>query len=488
MIQAEISSKQQYPKSDPPPASRQASPGSWVEQELESVNFGDQRLVKRSQRILKSFFAHPMASIPEACGSVAAAKAAYDFFDNLSVSRDAILSSHGRRTLERMAECPVVLAVQDTTSLNHSRHPQIRGLGPIGTDAEGTQGLFLHTTLAFTPQRMPLGVLQVQTWARDGNQIGQSERRRQRPIEDKESFKWIKSFQACQRWQTQLAQTLLVNLGDRESDVYELFEQAHGLAAGPYLLIRAEQDRCLAEPSGERLWHWLEQQPVAGYLTVGLKATPKRAARTAEIAVRWARVNLKPPRNAPSRSARPLIPVCAILAQEVNAPLGVEPVCWMLLTNLVVQTTGQALEKVEWYCVRWEIEVFHKILKSACQVEHRQLETLDRLERCLALDLLVAWRIHFLTKHSRQHPDLPASVVFTEDELDLLYQYLQTKPLPASETLTVHQATRMVAQLGGFLGRKGDGEPGPITLSRGLRRLHDMTTGYLVARRSHSPP
>lgn len=452
------------------------------------MNFGDQRLVKRSQHLLKRFFAHPMASIPEACGSVAAAKAAYDFFDNVSVSSEAILSSHGRRTLERMAECRVVLAVQDTTSLNHSRHRQIRGLGPIGTDAEGAQGLFLHTTLALTPQRVPLGVLQAQTWAREGNQTGRSERRRQRPIEDKESFKWIESFQACQHLQTQLAQTQLVNIGDRESDVYELFEQAHDLPAGPYLLICAEQDRCLAEPSGERLWSWLQQQPVADSLTVGLKATPQRAARTAEMALRWARVNLKPPRNAPRPGSRPVIPIWAILVQEVNAPLGVEPVCWRLVTNREVQTTAQALEKVEWYCVRWEIEVFHKILKSACKVEQRQRETLDRLQRCLALDLLVAWRIHFLTQHSRQHPDLPASVAFTEDELDLLYQNLQRKPRPASQTLTVHQATRMVAQLGGFLGRKGDGQPGPITLTRGLHRLHDMTTGYLVARRCHSPP
>lgn len=452
------------------------------------MDFGDQRLVKRSQHILKSFFAHPAASIPEASGSVAAARAAYDFCDNVSVSSAAILASHGRRTLQRMAQEPVVLAVQDTTSLNHSRHPHISGLGPIGSDAEGAQGFFLHSTLALTPERVPLGVLQAQMWARQGAQTGQSEQRRQRRIEDKESYKWIESFQACQPLQAQLPNTRIVNIGDRESDVYELFEIAQGPRSGPHLLIRAEQDRGLAEPSGQRLRGWLEQQPVAGHLSVALKATPKRAARTAQLEVRWAAVRLKPPRNSPGRGSRPTIPVSAILAREVNAPLGVEPVRWMLLTNLEVQTIDQALEKVQWYCVRWEIEVFHRILKSGCQIEQRQLEQFDRLERCLALDLLVAWRIHFLTKYGRQHPDLPASVAFTEDELQVLYQYLEKKPLLPCNTMTLRQATRMTAQLGGFLGRKGDGEPGSITLSRGLHRLHDMTTGYLVARRSHSPP
>lgn len=452
------------------------------------MDFGDQRLVKRSQHILRSFFAHPAAAIPEASGSVAAARAAYDFFDNVSVSSEAILASHRRRTLERMAQEPVVLAVQDTTSLNHSRHPHIGGLGPIGSDSEGAQGFFLHSTLALTPERVPLGVLQAQMWARQGAQTGQSEQRRQRPIEDKESYKWIESFQACQPLQAELPRTRIVNIGDRESDVYELFEQTHGLASGPFLLIRAEQDRCLAEPSGQRLRGWLKQQPVAGHLSVALKATPKRAARTAELEVRWVAVRLKPPRNSPGRGSRPAIPVWAILAQEVNAPLGADPVRWMLLTNLEVQTIGQALEKVQWYCVRWEIEVFHRILKSSCQIEERQLGQFDRLQRCLALDLLVAWRIHFLTKYGRQHPDLPASVAFTEDELQVLYQYHEKKPLLPGNPINLRQATHMAARLGGFLGRKGDGEPGTLTLSRGLHRLHDMTTGYRAARRCHAPP
>jgi hypothetical protein len=457
-----------------------------VEQEMAELDLGDQRLEKRAQQILKDFFADPGAAIPQACGSKAAAQAAYEFFDNWSVSSEAIVASHGRRALERMAAEPVLLAVQDTTSFNHSHHAQIKGMGPIGTEAKGPQGFFLHTTLALTPQRVPLGVIQAQMWARDPEQTGKSEARRQRPIEEKESYKWMESFQACQRWQAELGGTRMVNIGDREADVYELLESAEGLVGGPYLLIRAEQDRCLSEPTGQHLWSWMEQQPVSGHLKVALKRTPKRAARVATLEVRWAQVPLKPPQGK-GRPGRPALMVAAILAQEVGAPIGVEPVCWMLLTNLVVDSSESALEKVEWYCARWEIEVFHGILKGNCKVEERQLETFQRQQRCLTLDLLIAWQIHFLVKQSRQHPDLPASQVFSEDQLQVLYLCVEKKPLPSGEPVSLQQATRLVAKLGGFLARKSDGQPGPKTLGRGLRRLHDMTTGYRTAR-AHSPP
>ncbi len=453
---------------------------------MAELDLGDQRLEKRAQQILKDFFVHPGAAIPQACGSKASAQAAYEFFDNWSVSSEAILASHGRRALERVAAEPVILAVQDTTSFNHSDHGQIQGMGPIGTQANSPQGFFLHTTLALTPQRVPLGVMQAQVWARDPEQTGKSKGRRQRPIEEKESYKWLESFQACQRWQAELPGTRMVNIGDREADVYELFELAGGLVDGPYLLIRAEQDRCLAEPAGQHLWSWMEQQPVRGHLRVALKRTPKRAARVATLEVRWAQVHLKPPRGKGCRG-RPALTVTAILAQEVGAPTGVEPVCWMLLTNLGVDSTESALEKVEWYCGRWEIEVFHGILKGQCQVEERQLETFQRQKRCLTLDLLIAWQIHFLLKQSRQHPDLPASLVFSEDELQVLYLCVDKKPLPSGEPVSHQQATRLLAKLAGLLGRKTDGQPGPKTLGRGLRRLHDMTTGYRTAR-AHSPP
>lgn len=453
---------------------------------MAELDLGDRRLEKRAEQILKDFYVHPGAAIPQACGSKATAQAAYEFFDNWSVSSEAIIASHGRRALERMAAEPIILAVQDTTSLNHSGHGQIQGMGPIGTPANGAQGFFLHTTLALTPQRVPLGVIQAQIWARDPEPTGQSERRRRRPIEEKESYKWMASFQACQRWQAELPGTRIVNIGDREADVYELFELADGGVDGPYLLIRAEQDRCLAEPAGEHLWSWMEPQPLAGHLTVALKRTPKRAARVAELEMRWTRVSLKPPRGK-ARPGRRALTVTAILAQEVGAPSGVERVCWMLLTNLVVDSTESALEKIEWYCGRWEIEVFHGILKGNCKVEERQLETFERQQRCLTLDLLIAWQIHFLVKQSRQHPDLPASLVFSEDELQVLYLCVAKKPLPSGEPVSLQQATRLVAKLGGFLGRKGDGQPGPKTLGRGLRRLHDMTIGYRQAR-SHSPP
>jgi hypothetical protein len=407
--------------------------------------------------------------------------------DNSRVSGQEILASHGAQTLQRLAQTRLVLAVQDTTSLDHSTHPATEGLGPLNHRHDTTRGFFLHTTLAFSAERLPLGLIQAQMWARDPEQKGKKHRRSQLPITAKESQKWLRSYQACAELQAQLPQTQMVNIGDRESDIFELFDLARCTPQGPALLVRAQQDRKLAEPEQRRLWDFLDTQPVAGNTTVQIRKQPKHPARTASLQIRFAEVSLQPPQAWPARRKTDPVTLWAVWAQEVHPPQGIEPVCWLLLTTLPVHTLQQALEKVQWYGLRWEIEVFHKILKSGCRAEQRQLKNLDNLERCLPFDLLVAWRVHLLTRLGRDTPCLPATVAFAPEELQALYSFLHHAPQEPPADLSLPQAIKMVAQLGGFLGRKGDGHPGPITLWRGLQRLHDITWTYCAARSSPTP-
>jgi len=469
----------------PNPALAECLEPGWVERELQGASFGDLRRQLRCEKMLTSFFNKPRASIPEACGSPGESKAAYRFLDNPSVSAQEILSSHRQQLVQRMAEVPVVLAVQDTSSFNHSSHPDTGSLGPIATRADGPQGFLLHTTMAYTPAAVPLGILASESWARDPEQFGKKATRHQRPIEQKESYKWLQSFQACQQLQPQLPHTQIISIGDRESDLYELLQLAQP-GPGVQLLIRAQHDRQLLGPEELVLWDFMASQPQAGTLWLQLTKTPQRAARQAELAVRYAAVTLKPPAVAGSK-ANPLF-LHAIWAEELHPPAGVEPVSWMLLTTLLVTSFAEAVEKLHWYAIRWNIEVFHKILKSGCQAEARQLKEFQRLQRCLALDLLVAWRIQLLLQLGRQLPDLPASAVFSTEEWQALYCFIhKTSLLPAQEP-TLQEAMRMVGKLGGFLGRKRDGQPGVTTLWRGFQRLSDITLAWTLFHFDRPPP
>jgi hypothetical protein len=377
------------------------------------------------------------------------------------------------------------LAVQDTTSLNYTTHPTTDDLGPIGTQAEGARGLWLHSTLAFNGEGTPLGLLDVQCWARDGRQFGKHQERKKRSIEEKESSKWLKSFRALAEVQRRTPGTRLVSVGDREADIYELFQEALADREGPWLLVRAEQDRLRAEGQ-EHLWPWLEQQPAAGVQEIRVPRRGAQAARVARLEVRFAQVTLQPPRSKPKL---PALTLGAVLAQEADPPAGIKPLRWMLLTTGPVESFAGACEKLHWYTLRWGIEVYHRTLKSGCQIEQRQLGTAERLEACLAIDLVVGWRIFHLAKQGRETPLVPCTVYFEEAQWKALLAYIHKNPVPPAQPPSLHEAMRLVASLGGFLGRKGDGHPGTQTLWLGLQRLDDITATYkLFAHLAHSPP
>ena len=455
------------------------STDGWAQHEFAAVDFGDKRLNKRLIKIAQDFAKQPEASIPKAAGTWAATKASYNFYNNQRVTDELILSSHIQATIERMNHQPVVLCVQDTTALNFTTHPDTKGLGTIGSQQDRTIGIMVHDTLAFTPQGVALGLIDLQSWTRPIEQYGKKVDRKNKPIDQKESNKWLTSFQATSQIKRQLPDTLVVNISDRESDIYEYFELATRTDERAEALVRASHNRLVDHPE-KYLWDVMANQQVSGTLTIEVPRQKNRPKRQAELSIRFAKVTLKRPDSIATPNMPESIPVWAILAEEMNPPDHVEPICWLLLTSIPLHSFDEAVEKVQWYTIRWQIELFHKVLKSGCKTEQRQLQTAEKLIKCLTLDAIIAWRILLLTRLGREVPNLPCSVVFEEYEWKALYRYIHhTTELPDKEP-TLQQAIRMVAQLGGFLGRKGDGEPGSTTIWRGMMRLRDIADSYLI--------
>lgn len=460
------------------PARLARAPRDWIEAELGGADMGDARLTARLLQMTGMFYEKPTANIPQACGSVKAAKAAYRFLDNDKVQWTAILAPHYVATEARIREHSLVLVAQDTTTLNYSTHPHTGGLGPIGTASEQVRGLMVHDTLAFTAEGTPLGLLDLQCWARTG--VGSRHERHNKPIEEKESFKWVQSYRAVSEVANRCRKTMLVVMADREADIHEVFAAQAATPRGAQLLIRAERSRnrqILGEEENthEALWPLLQQQPVIGERQLLVPPSEDRKARKTSLAVRTASVVLKPPTRSPHLAP---VSVWAVLAQEIDPPAGVDALEWMLLTTVEVKNKDDAFQRLNWYARRWGIEIYHRILKSGCGVEARQLENRHRLSNSLAIDLIVAWRIFHLTALGEQTPDVPCTVYFTPSEWRALTTFVTRTKTPPPTPPSLNEAVRMLAKLGGHLGRKHDGQPGAEVLWRGMARLADVDVAY----------
>ncbi len=391
---------------------RPEAPEHWAEEEFGTVRFYDDRLKKRLYTIAQDFFRCPQGNIPEASGSKAHTMGAYRFFGNPKVTMDVVLTAHTEATIERIKKHRVVLTPQDTTTLNYSTHPMTEGLGPINNAGDKAIGLLLHDTLAFTEEGTPLGILDGQCWARDPQEMGKRYRRKELPIEQKESMKWLRSFQKVAHVQKLCPETMLVVMGDRESDIYELFAEGSKEPTGPKLLVRAERTRN-RKVDQEFLWDFMAKQPVAGSLKIHVPHRGSRKARDTWVDLRFAEVVL----NAPKRyGSTPSVTVWAVYVTEQANKTVPSPIEWMLLTTVEVKSFEEAQKRVEWYSGRWGIEVYHRTLKSGCRIKDRQLETADRLETCLGVDMVVAWRIYYLAMLGRERPELPCTVFFKEIE------------------------------------------------------------------------
>jgi hypothetical protein len=470
---------------------RPPTPPGWVHREFGGARLGDTRRQARLLELGAAFFARPQANIPQACGSTAAAKAAYRFFDNDRVTMDALLEPHHQATIERMRHEPVVLVAQDTTSLCYTTRPGMKGLGPISNKVDGPQGIEVHSAQAFTPAGLPLGILDIEAWARDPAEFGKAKDRHDKPIEDKESQKWLTALEPIAAAAARCRNSRVVTLADREADIYEYLLDAH--QRGLETVVRARHKERRLDGEVLKLFPHMLARPNAGTIELTVPRHGKEPARRANLSIRFDTVTLQPPHAKPHLP--PLRLVVVLSHEEAPPPNVKEPLEWLLLSTAplwpaqgqAVASLADAVERTQWYACRWGIEVFHRILKSGCQIEDRQLGTAERLEACLAIDAVVAWRIHHLTYLGRVTPDLPCDTVFDEDLWKGVIVFRTRKPPPPIPP-SLREMIRMIAALGGFLGRKSDGEPGSQTLWRGLQRADDIAIAFRGFREAYTVP
>lgn len=480
---------------------------SWVPQELESAEFGDQRLNARFQIVMDDLSEKPSASIPTACGGWAETAAAYRFFENRRVTAPRVLQPHREATLQRMAEHEVVLLVQDNTELDLTR-PQERmtGAGPLND--ESRWGLYLHPLIAFTPQRIPLGVVQADTWARDLEAFraaqrakavdprAKDKRKKARPIEAKESRYWRDGYRLGCALAAQLPQTTLVVISDSESDIYECFAEARPIAGRPKAewITRACQNRALSEetPGYGHLRQKVAATRVLGTMQVEVRERPAqeakegkrnqpRSARTATVTIQATRVRLRGPQRPGGRPEA--VEVNAILVTEPKPPPGEDPLEWLLLTSLPIGNFRQVRRVIAYYCCRWQIEIFFRVLKSGCQVEERQFEDAEHYLPCLALYLVIAWRVMYVMMLGRECPDLSCAEVFSAAEWKSVYVVVCQAAVP-EQPPSLQEMVALIGCLGGHLGRRHDGPPGPKAMWIGMQRMADLARAW----RAFGPP
>jgi hypothetical protein len=459
----------------------------WCKREFSSLDLGDPRRKMRLIQTAEKLASQPQAPINKACENWKDTKAAYRLFSNDHISGAQILKSHQEKTRERVKAFDRVLVIQDTTFLNYHGHVRTVGLGRIGnfkSDKEPVTGLIMHSALAVTPKGVPLGILSQKIWSRDQKKLVI---RQKRQIEERESHKWIQGLEETKQWLP--SGTRSITLCDREADIYEFFSKADEL--GLDVLVRARNDRLIHNGvEFEGLWKQLKNQPVSGQVEVKVTKIKNKQeiTRIAKFAVRFCKsITLHPPaKDNPYIKEKKLSPVpniSAVFASEMNPPEGEEALEWMLLTSVPVTSHSDALERIEWYKMRWHIENFHKVLKSGCQVEECRLQTADKLKRYLTLFSIIAWRLYWMTHIQRHDPESSCENLLAEHEWKSLHRkHHPSEALPRNPP-TARQAIRWIAQLGGFLARKSDGEPGITTIWRGWERLMDLSEGWALARR-----
>lgn len=486
-----------------------SSATQWAQVEFGQVQLGDARRTRRAVTVARAMARDPSGSIPQQSKTWRAAKGAYRLFDTAAVTFEAMINPHWHRTRQRAAgesaaAAAVTLLIQDTTALDYTRHPGCCGLGRFGNGPRwtGGLGLLLHSVLAVEPrpddgqagiQSRVLGLAWNTLWARRQSVPAKRRTTKQQREQGCESDRWIAAVDAIGGAPPNHR---FVHVGDREADIFPLY-QACRRHAGVSWLVRVSQTRRAAlaghvsDPtrivkaddrpdtnlrdvvdalptSGGKRRLWVEPlwvEPRAGH-----------AGRWAKLLVSAGPVTIYSPWHR-SRSGTPLC-CWVVRVWEVDAPDGVQPIEWILLTDEPVRDLSDALRLCDWYALRWQIEEYHKCLKSGCRVEARQLEDVARLEPLIAMCCVLAVRLLQLANDTRLTPTAPAIDHVPRESVRTLARMLNVAD---DGVITLRQFTREVARLGGFLARRGDGDPGWLTLWRGWRELDLITQGRLLA-------
>jgi len=462
----------------------------WAEKEFGGAPLGDKRLSERLVECADAKAKKPARAFSGvAQGDWPAVKGYYrliDHPDESAVSMENILLPHRERTIRRMKGQKTVLCIQDGSDLDYSNLDQCEGLSVIGSNQTGakSRGLHLHSTLAITTDGLPLGVLKAQcvsSGLKSENDVRDS---RAIPIEEKESFCWILGLRDCMELCSEMPHTRLICVMDREADFFELFEE-HRQNPCVDLLIRAQYNRRTTDEI--KLFDAVRQSPVKSRLEIHVKrqsgrpkkskqkARPKRPERTAEVSLRYMPVKLCPPAYHKDKDP---IALWIVHVVEDNPPEGVDGLEWFLLTTTQIQSIEDAEICLRWYCLRWRIEDWHRVLKSGCRIEDAAHKTAERLKRAIAINLVIAWRIMLMTLLGRETPELPAGVLFSDLEIEVLNAYAKKKQIKPPTQLG--DAVILVAQIGGYLGRTRDPSPGHQLMWQGYSQLRFMCEGFAL--------
>jgi len=454
--------------------------------ELAGIDLGDKRLNRRSVKVLEALAAQPQASTNAACQGWGETLAAYRLYDHAAVSPEKILAPHQNATRERIREQPTVLIVQDTTEFDFTAHPprDARCL-----DKSYRFGCYDHTSLAVTPEQVCLGVVGQEQFDRSAESLGKTEDRASLPIEEKESYRWLKGYRLACEIARDCPNTRIVSVADSEADIYDIFVEGQRQELAADFLIRAKEDRATPErneAAGPAVYRKVRDEvqasPVRIRQTIALTQTPKRAAREAQLEIRALQVTVKPPH---ARSYLPQVTYNVVLAQEVGGPGDGTDVSWLLITTLPIDTDERILTVLQHYLARWIIEVYFRVLKTGCTVEQIQLETMQRIKNCLAFYKIIAWRVLYLTYLNRECPDMPCDVVFTAGEWQPVWQIVKKEPPPKTPP-RLGEFIQLLAALGGYNNRAKEPPPGAQVLWMGLRRMIDFAIAWAAFRELQS--
>jgi hypothetical protein len=454
----------------------------WAAQIASHAELPDARLNARLAHVLGLFAAKPLDSIPQAAGGWKQAKPIYRFLENERVTQAGLLQPIADTTAQACAGQAVLYVVQDSTSANYSTLTATTGLGTLN-DSRKARGIHLHSALALRGDGTPLGLLDLHWWIRPPG-IRTAKKRKRRRLEQKESYKWLRSIRACQaaleRSLPATAQPRLIHVMDREGDIHEVLATIAASTDGA--VIRCVQNRKVADPHTQA-HQAVRAAPLLGVTTLAVPRHPNQPPRAATIEVRALRLTITP--STAKHPDRQPTTWTLVEVWEPQAPAGVEPLHWLLWTTETVLTLAEAVEIIRIYKLRWRIEEYHLVLKSGCNAEKLELETVERLAKALTLYAAVAVRIVAIRDLSRREPEAPCTTLLTDEEWRVLWIHIHQRPCPVrTKVPTIRQAVLWLGRVGGHLGRKSDGMPGVRTLWRGLRDLPVLVAGYRAGRQS----
>lgn len=447
---------------------------AWAEEEFGGTNLGNKPRTKRGVKIASAAAGLPSASFPDMFPGWADLKAAYTFFANKHVTHPELLRCHIGNTVERCRGRRSILLVGDTTDGSYGGWARLESgeLGPI--DSKGkVAGILIHTGLAVDAETHEvLGILHQEVWTRPKKSYA-GEKRAARLRRKRESAKWalIQAGAAARLAALGEEAPHVLAVHDREGDVFEAISDAIDLEQG--FVVRAAQNRSIDsdEPDIAYVLDALAAAPVLGFHTIVVPRGPKRPERMARLVLRAATVDILPPRDS-GRAGAPLV-VGVVSAVEEDPPHDAEPIQWILLTSLPVATKADVLAVLRCYEARWLIEEFHMGLKTGCSLEKRQMKTFHALQNVVAMFSVVSVRLLVLRDCARR-PEASALAVLGPT----LMQVLVDERPKLDPNCNARDALRAIANMGGFIGRKSDGEPGWRTLWKGFSKLLLIAHGW----------